>query len=77
MDMKRCTRIAIEILLGAIFPISTEAFSKSQFLPSNTITKDVLILGGGASGAHAAVRLREDLGKSVAVIEKQDHLVSL
>ncbi|KAK1973343.1 amine oxidase [Colletotrichum cereale] len=38
------------------------------------IEKDVLILGGGASGAHAAVRLREDLNKTVVVVEKQDHL---
>ena len=40
------------------------------------ISKDVAIIGGGASGSHAAVRLREDFGKSVVVIEKQGHLVS-
>lgn len=36
----------------------------------------MLILGGGASGAYAAVRLREDFNKSVLVVEKLDHLVS-
>ena len=39
------------------------------------VKKDVAILGGGASGAHAAVRLREDYGKSIVVVEKQEELV--
>jgi hypothetical protein len=39
------------------------------------ITKDVAILGGGASGTYAAVRLREDYGKSVVLIEKEAVLV--
>jgi ribulose 1,5-bisphosphate synthetase/thiazole synthase len=40
------------------------------------VQKDVVIIGGGGSGAHAAVRLREDYGKSVMVIEKDSILVS-
>ena len=36
---------------------------------------DVAIVGGGATGAYAAVRLREDYGKSVLVIEKENKLV--
>ena len=40
-----------------------------------TIIRDVAIIGGGASGAHAAVRLREDFDKSVIVVETKDHLV--
>jgi ribulose 1,5-bisphosphate synthetase/thiazole synthase len=47
----------------------------SKFDAANTIQKDVVIIGGGASGAHAAVRLREDFGKSVVVVEKQSILV--
>lgn len=39
------------------------------------ITRDVVIVGGGASGAHAAVSLR-DMGKTVVVVEKQSQLVS-
>jgi ribulose 1,5-bisphosphate synthetase/thiazole synthase len=39
-----------------------------------SITRDVVVVGGGASGAHAAVWLR-DHGKSVAVIEKRDVVV--
>lgn len=37
---------------------------------------DVLIVGGGATGAYAAVRLREDYKKSVLVVEKSNRLVS-
>jgi hypothetical protein len=40
-----------------------------------TIYKDVAIVGGGASGAHAAVRLREDYKKSIIIVEKQYNLV--
>lgn len=36
---------------------------------------DIAIIGGGASGAYAAVRLREDFGKNIVVVEKQDRLV--
>lgn len=39
------------------------------------IDRDVVIVGGGASGAHAAVKLR-DMGKTVVLIEKRDGLVS-
>ncbi|KAM0347194.1 hypothetical protein ACHAO7_011293 [Fusarium culmorum] len=35
---------------------------------------DVAIIGGGATGSYAAVRLREDYGKSVLVIEKENRL---
>ena len=41
------------------------------------ISRDVAIIGGGASGAHAAVRLREDFNKSVVVVEKKSRLVSI
>lgn len=40
------------------------------------LSKDVVIIGGGASGSYAAVRLRDDYGKSIALVEKQDKLVS-
>jgi succinate dehydrogenase/fumarate reductase flavoprotein subunit len=36
-----------------------------------------VVIGGGASGAYAAVRLRDDFNKSIALIEKQSILVSL
>lgn len=42
---------------------------------SQTITRDVVVIGGGASGAHAAVWLH-DAGKSVVLVERADQLVS-
>lgn len=38
------------------------------------INRDVVIVGGGASGAHAAVKLR-DMGKTIVLVEKRDKLV--
>ena len=43
---------------------------------ADVLVKDVVIIGGGASGAYAGVRLRDDFGKSVTIVEMQDRLVS-
>lgn len=42
---------------------------------TKVIERDIIILGGGASGSHIAVRLREDLNKTIAVVEKKTYLV--
>lgn len=42
----------------------------------NVLSKDVVIIGGGASGSYAAVRLRDDYGKNIALVEMNDKLVS-
>jgi hypothetical protein len=55
--------------LGGILPF-TIANSIPDFL-----YRDVVVIGGGASGAYAAVRLRDDFDKSIALIEKQNILV--
>ena len=49
----------------------------SAYAPEDVITKDVAIIGGGASGTYAAVRLREDLDVSVVVIEQENRLVRI
>ncbi|KAL5114718.1 hypothetical protein ACEQ8H_007387 [Pleosporales sp. CAS-2024a] len=41
---------------------------------SRTIHTEVVIIGGGATGTYAAVRLREDLNTSVMLVEPKDHL---
>ena len=51
------------------------AFVSFAIAEPRIIYKDVAILGGGASGAHAAVRLREDFNKSIIIVEKQYNLV--
>jgi heterodisulfide reductase subunit A-like polyferredoxin len=45
--------------------------------PLPIVNKDVVILGGGASGTYAAVRLREDYGKSVLLVEMEAVLVKI
>jgi len=61
--------------LGVLyFSLSTVAKSPGSY---EVVKKDVLIVGGGASGAHAAVRLRDDYGLNVALVEKQDILVRI
>lgn len=42
--------------------------------PPRVIDRDVVIIGGGASGAHAALRLK-DMGQSIALVEMQSTLV--
>ncbi|RYP15563.1 hypothetical protein DL765_005601 [Monosporascus sp. GIB2] len=60
-------------LLPVLFSlVGAEAIPQS--LANSVVTKDVVILGGGASGSHAAVRLRDDYGKSVVVVEKEERL---
>ncbi|KAK2035781.1 amine oxidase [Colletotrichum somersetense] len=62
--------------LAVFFGISSLAASKSISSGNYTtiLERDVVILGGGASGAHAAVRLREDFNKSIVIVEKQNRL---
>ncbi len=40
---------------------------------SETIVRDVCVIGGGSAGTYTAVRLK-DFGKSVVVLEAKDHL---
>lgn len=69
--MALSTAIKLLVVLFALVGAATIPESAADFI----IKKDVVILGGGASGAHAADRLREDYGKSVVIVEKQSNLV--
>lgn len=59
----------ITLSLGAVL-----SFVDASSLPE-IIYRDVAVIGGGASGAYAAVRMRDDFNKSIALIEKQNILV--
>jgi len=50
-------------------------FATAGHFPLPIVKKDVAILGGGASGTYAAVRLKEDYKKSVLLIEMEPVLV--
>lgn len=47
---------------------------ESEFDAARIIERDVAIIGGGAAGTYAAVRLREDLNTSIIVIEPKNRL---
>jgi heterodisulfide reductase subunit A-like polyferredoxin len=51
--------------------------ANARHYPLPTVETDVVILGGGASGTYAAVRLREDYGKKVLLVEMEAVLVHL
>ncbi|OHE93932.1 amine oxidase [Colletotrichum orchidophilum] len=62
-------------LLSALLHVSSlaaAAFTPPQ-VSSAVIVRDVVVLGGGASGAHAAFRIR-DGNRTVALVEKADRL---
>jgi heterodisulfide reductase subunit A-like polyferredoxin len=64
------------ILVLSSIPVLIAALDSSHPVAYDTIEKDVVIIGGGATGSHAAVRLREDYNKTVILIEKEPILVS-
>ncbi|KAF9870604.1 hypothetical protein CkaCkLH20_11910 [Colletotrichum karsti] len=54
-------------------PLALGCYDESAFAPEDIIQRDVLVVGGGATGTYAAVRLR-DQNKTVAVVERSDKL---
>ncbi|KAG8529124.1 uncharacterized protein KY384_005759 [Bacidia gigantensis] len=73
----RQTLLFLATCLATLPPLTHAApavsFDTASYSPSFIIKRDVVVLGGGASGTYAAIALR-DRKKSVAVIEKQDYL---
>lgn len=53
---------------------SCATIHERDFSKTEIIERDVAIIGGGASGTYAAVRLREDFNTSIIVIEPKDRL---
>lgn len=50
------------------------SFAVGDYSHDDVIVRDVAIVGGGASGTFAAVRLQQDLNQSVAVVEQNQAL---
>lgn len=63
--------VALSSISGAFAAIDSSLFSLFEF-----VEKDVVIVGGGAAGSQAAVRLREDYNKTIMLIEQQSILVN-
>ncbi|KAI0478558.1 FAD/NAD(P)-binding domain-containing protein [Xylariaceae sp. FL0804] len=61
------------VLLVAVISLVSHGVSASlntwNFTAENTIERDVVVLGGGSSGTHAAIQVK-DAGKTVVVVEK-------
>lgn len=52
-------------------------FNDSQFDPcsykaDDVLVRDVVVIGGGASGTYGAIALK-DMGRSVVVVEREPH----
>lgn len=63
------------LTVGLLVLSTSAAFiSERNWAPQDIITRDIAIIGGGATGTYAAVRLREDLNRSVVIVEKTDRL---
>lgn len=62
------------LLATLVAHIARAAIDERGFPPSKIVTKDVAVIGGGASGTFAAVRLREDLNTSIVLVESQNRL---
>lgn len=65
------------VLLAITAPFVAAAPAASPLptsIATSEIVVDVAIIGAGAGGGYAAVRLKEDLGKSIAVIDKGSKL---
>ncbi|KAK7699867.1 hypothetical protein SLS64_011297 [Diaporthe eres] len=60
--------------LGKFFVFAVAAAADAVLGANAAIDTDIAIIGGGGSGAYAAVRLREDFGKNIVVVEKQNRL---
>lgn len=58
-------------LMGSVLAIASTVVAITANHDRDILEKYVAIIGGGASGSHAAVRLREDFGKTIVVIEKE------
>jgi hypothetical protein len=62
--------LAVLVPIGLALPQTT---GTASFSADSIIERDVVIVGGGSSGAHAAVQIK-DAGKKVIVIEKAGEL---
>ncbi|KAB5513268.1 FAD dependent oxidoreductase [Coniochaeta sp. 2T2.1] len=67
----------ISVLKSAAVVLAARAaahtIDESDFSPADIIVRDVVVLGGGATGSYAAVRLK-DSGKTVVVVEQKNRL---
>lgn len=64
------------VALGAIAfgQSSNISLEVADYAPEDVIVRDIAVIGGGASGTYAAVRLQQDLNRSVILVERKTTL---
>ncbi|OCL01635.1 flavin-containing superfamily amine oxidase [Glonium stellatum] len=72
IDFRHCFLSFFALFLFTITP-AVGNVNEAEFSESDIITRDVCIIGGGSSGTYSAIRLQQ-MGKSVAVVEKESVL---
>ncbi|POR33755.1 Beta-cyclopiazonate dehydrogenase [Tolypocladium paradoxum] len=71
--MRHIATITSIVCLVGSGETSSRLFDEASYAAEHVITRDVAILGGGATGTYAGVYLG-DLNQSVVLIEKNDYL---
>lgn len=71
--MSRIRILCMGLFVGSVLSASNSSlFSPCSYAPEDILIKDVVVIGGGASGTYGAIALK-DTGRSVAVVEKKPH----
>ncbi|KAE8553971.1 hypothetical protein EYB25_002509 [Talaromyces marneffei] len=71
--MSQIRLLCIGLFTGSVMSASNSSlFSPCSYAPENILIRDVVVIGGGASGTYGAIALK-DMGRSVAVVEKKPH----
>ena len=70
-------RLQLLLCIGLVAASGVPESNLSQFNPcsyaaEDVLVRDVVVIGGGASGTYGAIALK-DMGRSVAVLEKKPY----
>lgn len=73
LNWRDVLKLVIAGCIGLAAALPSGYDDETYYTKEETITRDVCIIGGGATGTYSAIRLR-DMGKSVVVVERNDRL---
>ena len=64
---------SVAFLITATLVLTSSRFDASSYAEEDVMTRDIIVVGGGASGTYAAINLG-DMGKSVVLVERAGRL---